>query len=524
MERSTLVTVTYDPAQPFKNREAEKSRALSHAARVSHLRRRVGKRLDSGPTESNDNNTAANTPRSRAVSDSVRRAGLRRLSCRFLTVLNRGNSDPFETTAIAITPEISMLFALWMTHYESNVVSTTRKLSEATIRQDMALGNELQMRAVILACQALHCVQSASNKDLQVRTLQHKASCLQQLRSVNIPPSDTKILPFIKALTHVFIAAVLLNEVTEARIHEAHLRHLLTAIQGAHFWSNKDQKLLLSRVFYYDQRCALAYGHAPILEPQVLGQYRELFPDPVLEWLQDQAPAFCIVQMPTFSEPIAELFHKLQNHIDIVTQGLPALTGKLDEDAVSGPVLYSNHLTSMAFKHLDLAHEQFSVAVDTQASFVWQTEVVFTHAILIFLASTVNGPKIASLRKRGEKAVRNLQCFLERAWQEEACVHDAWLHRYAQIWVLYIGAVWELDSGEYDKGKEWFTTAQQQTLKEDEISSWDELMAINDNFLRVPQHCEPSSIWFLGMADPPGELKSRGCETTRPLKEVLFPH
>ncbi|ETN43754.1 uncharacterized protein HMPREF1541_02913 [Cyphellophora europaea CBS 101466] len=517
--------VTYDPAQNIRDRKSEKSRALSHAAKVSHLRRRVGKRTDSGYTKSKEINIVANNPRIWATSDSARRASLRRLSCRLLTVLNRGNSDPFETTAITITPEISMLFALWMTHYESNVVSTTRKLSEATLRQDMVLGNELQMRSVILACQALHCIQLAYNDDLQVKTLQYKESCLQQLSKINILPSDAEIVPFIKALTHTFIAAVLLNEVNEAKIHERQLRQLLTVVQGAQFWSNEDQNLLLSRVYYYDQRCALAYVHAPVLEPHVIGQYRELFPSPVLEWLQNRPSGFCVVGVPTFSKDIGEIFHLLQSHIDIVCHGLPALSGKLDEDAISGPVLYSNHLTSMAFKHLELAHEQSLVAIDTKTRFFWKNEVVLTLAVLVFLASTVNGPNIVSLRQRGEKAIRSLQCSLERVWQEAAYVHDSWLHRYAQVWVLYMGAVWELDSGEYDKGNNWFTKYLWHNIRENDIESWDELMEITDSFLHVPRHCEPGSIWFLGMADLPGEVRSNGCETTIPatLNKVLFP-
>lgn len=526
MDHSALVTVTYHPAQNTRDRELEKARALSHAAKVSHLRRRVSKRTTLQHIKSKDDNLTDNESQILALSDPVKRAGLRRISCRLSTVLNRGNSDPFETTAIIITPEISMLFALWTTHYESNVVSTTRKLSEATIRQDMALGNELQMRSVVFACQALHRIQFARSEDMQIKVLQCKEKCLQQLRKTSISPSDAEIVPYIKALTHIFIAAVLLNEVNEAKMHERQLRQLLTAVQGSQFWSIEDQNLLLSRIYYYDQRCALAYIHAPVLEPDIIEQYRELFPRPVLEWLQSQPPCFCVVRVPAFSKDIEEIFYMLQGHIDIVCRGLQELSGKLDQDAISGPVLYSNHLAFMTFKHWKLAHEQSLVAIDTKSQFVWRTEVVLTLAVLIFLASTINGPSIMSLRQRGEKVVRRLQSSLERIWQEAAYTHDSWLHEYSQLWALYMGAIWELDSGEYHMGHDWFTKSLRHKIREYEIESWSELMEITNSFLRVPQQRERGSIWFLGMTDLPGELRSNVFETAtlETLKKVLFPN
>lgn len=524
MNGPALVTVMYDPAQNTRVREIERTRALSHAAKVSHLRRRVRQRAGAGSTKSGNDNLVGNISRIGATSDQVRRADLRRISCQPLTVLSRGNSDPFQSTAISITPEISMLFASWMSHYETNVVSATRKLSDATLRQDMALGNELQMSSVIFACQTLRLVQFSDHKDLQVKALQRKADCLQQLRKVNPLQPGAEIVPFIKALAHMFIAAVLVNEVDEAKLHEAQLRQALTSVQGAQFWTNQDQNLLLSRVYYYDQRCALVYMHAPVLEPDIIDQYWELYPNPILRWLQQRSSGHCIVGMPAFSKGIGEVFRRLQDHIDIVCEGIPELSSKLDEHTISGPVLYSNHLTSMAFSHLELANEQSLIAIDTKARYIWEIEIVLTLAALTFLASAVNGPNIVSLRQRGSRAIRSLQCSLRRIWHDAAHIQDSLFLRYSLLWALYIGAVWESNSGEYDKGKDWFTKCLRENIRGCEIKSWGGLMQITNSFLFVPPRREPGSIWLLGMAEPPGESRCSSCETaiSKTLKEVLF--
>jgi hypothetical protein len=511
MACSTLVTVVYDPTQNAQSRQIERSRALSHAAKVSHRRRRADRR-GVGPIKP-DQDWLLDNP------SSGRRMGP-------LTTLNRGNSDPFNTTAISVTPEIAMLLASWIAHYETNIVSPTRKLSATTSRQDMALGNELQMSSLLLACQTLRLVQSSHHESMQVQTLQRKVKAFEQLGNVGTVQPGPEIVPYIKALAHVFIASVLVNEVHEARLHEAQLRQALASVQGAPFWTRQNQNLLISRVYYYDQRAALVYMHPPVLEPDIIDQFWEVFPDPVQRWLQQRSSSQCIAGISVLSQGVKIIFRRLQDHIDILCHGMPELSSELDEHAISGPVLYSNHLTFMVFNHLKVAQSRSTMAIERKARHVWTTESVLTLAALTFLASAVNGPTVVSMYQRGRRAAQGLQTSLTRLWHDTACDPSSWILRYSQLWALYIGATWEWESGEYNKANDWFTTRLQEKIREYNLESWNGLMEIADSFLSVPARRNPGSIWLLGMADPPGESRcSRGdIAISQTLEEVLFPN
>jgi hypothetical protein len=526
MGHAELVMVMYDPSQTTRSRELNKSLALSHAAKVSHSRRYPRRDRGARRTAFHESSARCSVCRSsQHCSDHFISTEWQLISHPSLTILNHGNSDPFESTAVAVTPEISSLLTTWKTHYESNVISTTRELSAMTLRYDMAVDSELRMTAVLVACESLRIVQSLNGKDRYSNALKRKINCLKQLRDVGIPQFGSELVPFILSLTHMFIAAVLLNEVSEARTYEAQLRRALTAMKGTRFWSAQSHQLLLSRIYYYDQHCALLYMRAPVLDPTIIDQYWDVCPYPVSCWLQRRSPRHCIVSGTPFSEGIGELFVKLQNHIDIVCQGIPDLADALDQDAIFGPVLYSVHLTSMAFNHLRLAEEQFSTVVDTEDKHVWKIEIMLTLAVLLFLASFANGPRIAGLRQRGYKASLALRCSIERGWDNAAHGRDPLVFRYAHVWAIYIGAIWEWSNGDYDKGQDWFNSRLAADVRRYKIASWSAFKEITGRFLSVPTQREAGAIWFLGMTLPPGEVGSRMSEVPIPetFKELLFP-
>lgn len=514
-----LMIVRHDPSQSRHECELGISAIRSHAARIQHSRRHrspSNKRFRRTDCRVEVIDEAPERKEISTVRNSKKR-GQRRLSPLSLTKF--GEHDPFDSLAIRVTSEVSALLCLWTTHCEGNAMAATRWMSECDIRQDLDLHDELHAKSLLFTCSALVSSRLAHRCDLEIRRLEHKHETLQQLKYATMSKSMASGQALIHTLSLVFIASVLSNEVTEAKLHAEHFWNILVACPWVDL---KKQISTIARMYYYDDQCALMYMRPPVLQTGTVIRLWDSYLAPIRSWLGVQQLVPGTVTYPAFSKNLAKLFKRLQDYVNIQCEGISEISLTSKEHALSSPLIYTVQLTCLFFGHLELVKRLAGAyEAGSRQARRWKFETILSLAALAFLTCASYGPSISDRRERGSKVMQALR----NAINQDSCDGQrSETYQQAQLWALYIGAVWEWDSGAFLLGDMWFTSRLQEECRDQHIESWSHLKAIVDGFLRVPAKQEHGAVWFPGMDGPSGNLTSGDRQiSTQSLQATLFP-
>lgn len=514
-----LVILSYDPAKGIRHRQLQNSIALSHAARISYRRRQSAPRTHECPNHHENEAVSERKPREQERPSASKRTG------NLPQVLNPGNSDPFNSIPVRVTPKVSMLLSIWNTHTETNPFLATRWFSARNVRQDLALDDELHVKSLLLASSALLYSRFLECKNLNVQRLECKHECIQQLKFALRPQSGTNQVKLAKGLSLMLVASLLSDEVSEAKLHSKQLFKAIMSSKSAQSGTQEKHVALLGRCFHYDNQCALAYMRPPLLDPtETIHEWKVYF-GPAQRWMQTQLLVLGAVRHPAFSGGLEDLFRQLQDQIDLQLKGIPNFPSSIEAHARCFPAMYIIQLTGKFFRHLEFASRRSLDETDDLASSKWYTEIVLTLAGLAFLACAAYTPPIFSLKKRADKLLQALRGAVERCPYPVDRPPDFQLYQYSHLWALYIGATWEWDTGVYESGRGWYTESLREKVQELNVESWRGLQEIVQSFLRYPLKLGDGFLWVPGMDLPTsasGSTSRQRQSSSEFLEEMLF--
>jgi hypothetical protein len=495
--KCSLTIVPYHPSMTKSDQELVKADALSHAAFVTHSRRRARRSVM----------LSSSKPVKYRKSDRIL------VLDPWLGLVQHGNSDPFSSMSIEMTPQITSLLSTWASHVRSNEVAGTAWITEIEIRRDLQFEHNLHSRALVLLSCALVSTRNKDRKDLYIETLEAKRDCLKLMSSVVRQVRDfDRDLRLMTVYSYLFIAAAFLNEVDEARCHFKQLQILLESVKTFRAWSTMDELAAMCRVHHYDVKCALMHLRPPLLDARLIVDAILGKDNPVPKWKPLRNGSISTVTQPLYSQEIVELFEKLQGHVNY--QAGTDTTASENSDLVSADLLWAVGAVYQFFDHWTFSRSQIKWEGDET---IWRSESILSICALVFFACEPKGPIVANLRNIARKSAHALRRELEDARKTDVEKH--WMDDSVRVWALYIGALWEFECGDAHSQDAWFTHELKKTVKEQDIGSYDKLRVIVDGFLKVPSRQEPGNIWMLGMT--PYRARQETCHSYQVLQAAL---
>lgn len=497
---SGLVILTYDPVASTRDRNLLRSDALSHAARVSHARRKKEKRPQ--PDEHDDRTTSENRSLSQKVLISRARHRARVKISLGLGSLQQGNQDPFGSTAIRITPNNAYLMSTWREYLEFNPNDSTRWLSIADTERDFSLAreSELNSKCLIFAASSALSSRFPHDENLKAIVSQNRRICLGHLKSIAISQAD---LPATTELANclllVFIGLCLSEALAEAKAYAGQLRKVL---KHPDLWGKPALIAIWSRLYYDDMLFATRYFRPPLLDISSLTERW----DPVLQnlrlWEARRLALPSKVVAPAFSKTLGELFKRLQTQVDIQSRNTLYAPAQFDARHMTGSLAVIIEIVYLLFDHWQLSQAALNEAREGPDRVKWHNEVKATLCALAFLANMIAGPKTPDgpdFQECGWRSMQALRYSLEQMPTLPSSNSDFWTYQHLQVWGYYLGAIWECEGG-YTQAETWYTAQLRRKVLELGISSWDALKGVVDRFLRVPAFYAPGTVWFLGMS------------------------
>jgi hypothetical protein len=525
MGYSSLMIIASNPGQTKRERESERAKALAHAARISHQRRFARDcRSQTGAKHARQ--------RSQSLTEDRQQAPCRPA----LLVAGRGNSDPFDAMPIRIVPETSQLPSLWQAHLSSNKTTLTMKINPVIYRDHLYVEGSLHLQCLLYIGSALLSLH-AQHQQLQVQTLEHRLKCYRSLGTEIGQLTEARDRnTFLKSLSLVLIATLLSNERDEARIHARNLYDELSADNA--LLTEKDRTLILCFVHYYDNMCAMVHLDKPVLNLQQLRQIwykcgavqkcsnEEL--DSIEWWQHSVSMAGSVVKMPVFSQYLHNQFNMVQRFVNLQTDPLARMFKIYSTELPLKNAIGHSSITNAILCNMDRARTQYlnSTSCSLLERGKEHAELVLSSALLAFFACRLTGPVIFSVEKMGLRAMNALQDSLEMDGNPMLHYLSPRMSRNIRLWSLYIGSMWEWNSGRHLMPDEWFIPRLQQLVSELKLKDFSELMAVCDGFLYFRPERVATTVWFLGM-DWPENVSWTGATVhqksgARFLKELLF--
>jgi hypothetical protein len=519
-----LVILSYDPATSARQHNLMRADALSHAARVSHARRRQKKELLRLPAQ---NEAERRTESSREMS--MYRGMLQSKARQRLTVEAplMGNRDPFKTTAVQVTPDLAYLWSKWQSYLAFNPIDATKFLTALDLQRDISYSHEsvLNSKCLAFAAAAALLTRHPCNRTLELIVAQTKCHCLERIDAI----IASRVLSlglhqFASCLLLVVLGLYLLGDHIGAQAYARHLSDLLVPIDLV-----QDPTLLSiwCRLHYDDLLFSTRYVRRPMLGGTSLLQKLKPFLTEYPEWERSRLPPLNWVTFPTFSTALEDLFRRLQNQID--SQFLVPGQRPWKSDVVNGlSPFFINDVIDELVHHRDFSQEQILLADDGFDKFDWRIELLTTLCALAFLSCFTCGPKTPdkpSLRECGRRAMDALRkCLLHMSLM--ASNHRKFhIYQNLHLWAYYLGTVWECECM-FESDETWFTPRLRSKVQELELGSWTELKSVVDKFLCVPEDYRPGKVAFLGMhglnqAIESDDRADRVCNSP-PVGEVIF--
>jgi hypothetical protein len=441
--------------------------------------------------------------------------------------LQLGNSDPFDSMTVRLTPKTSEMLLTWLSHLKSNPLSATSWITESEVRQDLYLGHDAHGKSLLFLCSAVLYSRHQHRTDLYIQMLETKRECLQLLttkRTANMARDHA----FILVLSYLFIAEMFLNHVEEARCHVRQLHLLMTELRKEGLRTADSDLPVVCRMHHYDFRCAIMHVRPPTLSGGNMiaslgkssGTTYVPRTIPPLQPRQSTIQYTSVIQPPAFSEALATLFSQLQKHIDTQT------TNPTADDipwTCEGTSLFFSHLTTSR-SHLAAYHPQNDPTPSLTQH--WRVEILLSLCGLAILGAEVAGPVIAPLGQRIGRVFDAIRAELEL----QLCLSSPLPppHQQAHLWALYLGATFETQCG---AASTWFTPRLHHIFRsisqsgcptldaalsldvhlghaidlaaplhlDPDVRFWERLRRNADRFCRVPRVHRVGKPWYLGM-------------------------
>ena len=316
-----LTIIPQDPAHSTYHRESERAKALAHATRVTHKRRR------SQPGERSFATGRKNNGKGYRI-ESIGSIHRQSHNCGICSMPAGGNSDPFDTMPVPVTPANSILPTLWLAHLATNRTPHTMKVSSAVFLDQLYVEDSLHLQCPFYVGSTLLSSRYIQHQGLQLETLRHGVNCYKILRqeiSLVARPSDWNIL--LRRLSLILIAALLANERSEAKAHARTLYDEIMARSAALSPRDNGLDLILCFVHYHDNVCATVYLEDTVLDIHKLqhlwvtsDEKRRRSPEELagIEWWCDPVSTrHSVVKTPVFDQHLQDLFNLIQVVIDL---------------------------------------------------------------------------------------------------------------------------------------------------------------------------------------------------------------
>lgn len=508
-QNNDLTVILFRPTSTLREQELDRSKALSHAARVHHERRKRPHLQPRGTKLSLLELEASHEPaRNRRLKPSVcSQDPLEPTDSAqelYSSSIRHGNSDPFDCMTIRLTSHVNEMLSTWSSHIKSNPISSTSWITEIELRQDFSLDHDLHSATLIFLCSALLSSRHQDRKDLYIQALEKKRECLQLLTSKKLT-DVARDSASVQVISYLFIAASFLNQVEEALWHARQLQLLMDRLKQQGTRTAADDIAVLCRLHHYDARCGIMHLRPPTLDPKHILALLLGGAAPARQWSNFRPGSDSIVRTPTFSKDIVEIFRQLQANVCYqaapydVEEGHPA----------SADLFWIFCGTSLLFSHWKLSRTYISKTADDHSSLRWQDESLLSLCGLAFLGCECPGPVIASLRRRVNNVFQALRDELEQS-NTLHCGEE--VHQKICLWALYLGAAWESQCGLVNGDDPWFTLQLHNEIRNSRIASWDDLKHNADRFLAVPLSQAVGKSWLLGMvgqSDEPYTTRDR---------------
>ena len=232
-----------------RDRELENSLARSHASRFAHERLQAKRGSPRG--------SASSSPSTGGESVEERQKDAAPLP---LTILRKGNSDPFASHSVEITPRINEIIAFFgayyvpIAHQPHTFSSFSSDIEQKTVIH--ALQHSASAPAFILHLLTLMANQpSSSSKDFKQIQLEVRNQTLLSLRSnIHLALASPYSDAVLTAIKFMFMGAAFDGNLAEAKLHGTMLSNLLYRK-----WRSEKQTLdlsLLLHAIYVDGQLA----------------------------------------------------------------------------------------------------------------------------------------------------------------------------------------------------------------------------------------------------------------------------
>lgn len=466
-----LVSTSKEGKGKQSEQELVRAVALSHAARVSHQKRKEKEASQLGGPKSV---TIATGGRQRK-SDKLSRTVVSRIQKRWeeeeeeeervlvgpLTILKGGNSDPFRSLAIAVTPRVNEILSFFKnsflpaiyqsdseTHYRSFSADSAWDIHRTTLYAECSAHSfvliALTLMANVATCQAL-----------ETEKLVVKGKLLKSLR-VRIRDSAETDPAVLDSVMFLFAAEIFAGNFAHATMHGRTLRTLLH--KKFHHSTPSSigpiDQTILTHALYYDSHLSLSNMSLPIFAlDQWVGEVLDPLFRPLNEYTKPLESLF-VNDLDTSldGDPLWATFVQVRLAIWLWTQPKP-----INDDgrsALSLWVMGQTHLCkAMLIKHyLDLRsilqpagrdHPIDIVASVNDEDIHVITQACLTLGLLLFFMSFGGDPTIAGrpLLQIYKTLFTHLKAMISQA-VTKFDVNSPLMLKYqnAHLWVLFLGA------------------------------------------------------------------------------------
>jgi hypothetical protein len=239
MNHSDLTFIAHNPAQSVRQYEIERAKALSHAAKVAHRRRQGDRRHIEAHASGTSMGPSFCTQPTAPYIPITNRRGHEISTTRLLLLPGCGNSDPFDTMPVRITPQNSRLPLLWQAHMASDRTTHTHEISSALNLQNLYVEDALHLKRLFYIGSALLSSVHRQHQDLQLQTLRHRVSCYESLNhEIGLVSQPRRKMVLLQRLSLILTAAILTRERFEAGVHPRKLYDEISKAYTAASWLN----------------------------------------------------------------------------------------------------------------------------------------------------------------------------------------------------------------------------------------------------------------------------------------------
>ncbi|KPI37329.1 uncharacterized protein AB675_10281 [Cyphellophora attinorum] len=475
-----------------RKRALERSRALSHAAKFSHPKNKPARQ----PDKDGDDNASGYV-----IDHSQTPLPL---------VAWKGNSDPFSSTTVAVTPRMHQAFEFLRdglipsTHFNAGskqqpwsrrflASRTMRKHIESMSDEWAALGEMLPLTAAISRLSGSH--------ELQTETAKSKMKIIRRLQTDMSGLNNSAIRDQLISLTRtLFAAATFENNFPEARLHGLALRRLLeqkSAIEGI---ESIEISLIWSSL-YYDAQISHCTVQLSIFDVDVWAPLAlRVAARPVFEYLEPlrESVAHSLDPSLRYCPILKDVCIEIYQVVWLWGRAEP-LSSQIDGPMMNVYLTMSHNLFQLKLSNhfvrlreaLDDGSDMGSTQLDRHL------EAAMTLSMIAYLALFTGNPRIAGqyMWPRVRLFTSLLHHHLTKATERVASSESSSSSRTLPLvqdqpqnmllFALWVGATWEQNDAlaTADVPSWWFRERFVRTAQASGLKNWNMIRAVVDGFV-----------------------------------------